>query len=264
MSMKKHIWCLFIVIMLAQSVIPVLASDEALALEIIRKADSVRSPNEPFRYTVTVLEYKEGAIEPENKQVLDISMRFIKPENGTHADARSLVRFIYPPRDKGKVMLSDWYDLWFYTPDLRRPIPISRSQRLIGQISNGDVIVTNFEYSYDSTLEGEEVCGDKKCYRLSLVRKVDSVTYPKVIYLVEKDAEHRPYQASYYSLDNILLKKVSYKKYQMVLGRHRPTEIVVQNARYSRGYSVMKYSDVRLESLPEFYFTKESIQRGSK
>lgn len=58
-------------------------------------------------------------------------------------------------------MLSDWYDLWFYTPDLRRPIPISRSQRLIGQISNGDVIVTNFEYSYDSTLEGEEVCGDK-------------------------------------------------------------------------------------------------------
>ena len=81
-------------------------------------------------------------------------MRFIKPVNGLKADARSLIRFTYPPRDKGKIMLSDWYNLWFYTPELRRPIPISRSQRLIGQISNGDVIVTNFEYAYDSTLEG--------------------------------------------------------------------------------------------------------------
>ena len=71
------------------------------------------------------------------------------------ADARSLVRFIYPPRDKGKIMLSDWYDLWFYTPELRRPMPISRQQRLIGQISNGDVIVTNFEYAYDSTPVGK-------------------------------------------------------------------------------------------------------------
>lgn len=43
-----------------------------------------------FRYNVTVLEYKEGGKVPENMQSLDISMRFIKPENGLKADARSL------------------------------------------------------------------------------------------------------------------------------------------------------------------------------
>lgn len=31
------------------------------AIDIIRLADDIRSPNVPFRYTVTVLEYKEGA-----------------------------------------------------------------------------------------------------------------------------------------------------------------------------------------------------------
>lgn len=153
--MKSTAWYLFIIAIFSYSVPGQATSDSQQALEIIRKADDVRSPNEPFRYNVTVLEYKDGRTAPENKQSLDISMRFIKPVNGLKADARSLIRFTYPPRDKGKIMLSDWYDLWFYTPELRRPIPISRSQRLIGQISNGDVIVTNFEYAYDSTLEGE-------------------------------------------------------------------------------------------------------------
>lgn len=262
--MKKCAFRLFIFLMSVNSTCALANEVDQKAVEIIRLADEVRSPNRPFRYTVTVLEYKEGVAEPVNKQILDVSMRFMKPENGVEADARSLARFVYPPRDKGKVMFSDWYQLWFYTPELRRPVPISPAQRLIGQISNGDVIVTNFEYAYDSTLEGEEPCGDKTCYRLSLVRKTDAVTYPRVKYLVEKDNGYRPYAASYYSLDNKLLKSVRYQNYQLVLGKFRPTEIIVQNARYDKGHSVMKYSDIRLESLPEFYFTKESIQRGSK
>lgn len=230
---------------------------------IIRRADEVRSPNKPFRYTLTIHEYKSGASQPDNKQVLDISMRFMKPEGGMKADARSLARFIYPPRDKGKVLLSDWYDLWFYTPELRRPVPVSRQQRLIGQISNGDVIVTNFEYAYHATLLGEEACGDTQCYKLELVRKTDDVTWPKVIYYVEKEGENRPFKASYYSLDNKLMKEVLYQDFQMVLGKMRPMKIIVKEARHGNSYSVMEYSDVRLESLPESHFTRESIQRGA-
>lgn len=137
------------------------ASADDKAVDIIRRADEVRSPNKPFRYTLTIHEFKTGATQPDNKQVLDISMRFMKPEGEMKADARSLARFIYPPRDKGKVLLSDWYDLWFYTPELRRPVPVSRQQRLIGQISNGDVIVTNFEYAYDATLKGKSLAAKR-------------------------------------------------------------------------------------------------------
>lgn len=233
------------------------------ALDIIRRADEIRSPNKPFRYTVTVLEYKDGVEKEENKQILDISMRFMKPEKGMPADARSLARFIYPPRDKGNIMLSDWYDLWFYTPSLRRPIPVSREQRLVGQISNGDVIVTNFEYSYSATLAGDKPCGESICYELVLLRKSDAVTYPKIIYLVEKENYH-PYQASYYSMDDKLLKTVKYENFQMVLGEMRPMKIVVRDAKHSKGYSVMEYSDARLESLPESNFTREYILRGVK
>ncbi|HAY3948135.1 TPA: outer membrane lipoprotein-sorting protein, partial [Escherichia coli] len=167
-------------------------------------------------------------------------------------------------RDKGKIMLSDWYDLWFYTPELRRPMPISRQQRLIGQISNGDVIVTNFEYAYDSTMVGEVTCAEKQCYKLALVRKSADITWPKVIYYVEKDGDNRPWKAAYYSQDDQLIKEVLYQDFQPVLGKTRPMKITVTDVRHGNNYSVMEYSDVRLESLPEFHFTKEYIQRGAK
>ena len=50
----------------------------------------------------------------------------------------------------------------------------------------------------------------------------------------------------------------------MVLGKMRPMKIVVKEARHGKSYSVMTYSDVRYESLPESAFTRESIQRGVK
>lgn len=262
MSIKRSgmlLVCLWLAVMCVRA-----APVDKQALDIIRRADEIRSPNKPFRYTLTVTEYQAGKTQPENKQILDISMRFMKPEGDIQADARSLVRFIYPPRDKGKVMLSDWYNLWFFTPELRRPIPISRQQRLIGQISNGDVIVTNFEYAYDSTLLGDAPCGKRRCYMLSLVRKTAEITYPKIIYFVEKEGDNRPYKAAYYSLDDKLLKEVLYQDFQPVLGKMRPMKITVQDVRHGNHYSVMEYSDVRLESLPAFHFTKEYIQRGRR
>jgi hypothetical protein len=263
--MKKKKWTLPLCLVLLLSAASGWSKESSLqALDIIRLSDEVRSPNRPFRYNVTIQEYKAGVLQPGSKQVLDISMRFMKPENGIQADARSLVRFIYPLRDKGKIMLSDWYDLWFYTPELRRPVSISRQQRLLGQIANGDIIVTNFEYAYDAELAEEEPCGEKRCYKLVLQRKSPEVTYPKVVYFVEKDSDYRPYKADYYSLDDKLIKEVRYQNYKQVLGKERPTKIVIQDPRHGNDYSVMEYSDVRFESLPVSHFTKEYIQRGGR
>lgn len=231
------------------------------ALDIIRRSDELRSPDRPFRYTVTVKSFNADGSEAAYTQVLDISMRFLKPQAGQKADARSLIRFVAPARDKGKVMLSDWYDLWFYTPELRRPVPVSRQQRLLGAISNGDVIVTNFEYAYDATLVGEEPCDAALCYKLSLTRRSPEVTWPQVIYLVEK-AGFRPWKATYLSLDGHPIKDVFYKDYRSLLGNVRPAKIVVVDAARGGSYSVMEYSDVRFESLPAFHFTREYIQRG--
>ncbi|EJD6048526.1 outer membrane lipoprotein-sorting protein [Providencia rettgeri] len=238
-----------------------LQQDDLRAREIIRLADRVRAPDTPFRYTLTLLEHRNGRDITENQQVLDVSMRFYKPsEQNENGDARSLVRFVSPARDKGKALLSDLDKMWYYSPDLRRPIPISRQQRLIGQVSNGDVVAADFDYSYISTLTGVEACGDKTCYKLSLERRWPYVTYPAIDYWVEKDTGH-PIRADFLSAEGVLIKRSYYRDYQQVLGRMRPTTIVVEDALRKDNFTSMHYSNVIKESLPENNFQKEYLMR---
>ncbi len=65
-----------------------LTQEDLRAREIIRRADRVRAPERPFRYTLTLLEHKEGRDVTENQQVLDISMRFYKPSEQVEKEMR--------------------------------------------------------------------------------------------------------------------------------------------------------------------------------
>ncbi|WP_058911631.1 outer membrane lipoprotein-sorting protein [Entomohabitans teleogrylli] len=238
-----------------------LSQEDQQARTIIRQADRARAPDEPFRYTLTLVEHKDGRDITENQQVLDVSMRFYKPsEQREKGDARALVRFVQPVRDKGKALLSDMDKMWYYAPDLRRPIPISRQQRLIGQVANGDVVAADFDYSYISTLVGEEPCDGRTCYKLSLERRWPYVTYPAIHYWVDKQTGN-PQRADFLSAEGVLIKRSYYRDYQQVLGRQRPTTIVVEDALRKDNYTTMRYSNVRLESLPESHFQKEYLLR---
>ncbi|HKT99137.1 MAG TPA: outer membrane lipoprotein-sorting protein [Paraburkholderia sp.] len=232
---------------------------DAQAQHIIRMADRVRAPDQPFRYTVKLNEFQGG--KSVSQQTLDISMRFYKvSERAQKGDARALVRFVEPVRDKGKAMLSDYEKMWYFAPDLRRPIPISKQQRLIGQISNGDVVAADFDYSYISQLQGEEPCGKTVCYRLALQRRWPFVTYPKIMYWVEKGTFY-PWRADFMSDSGVLIKRSYYSDYRPELGQMRPHRIVVQDSFKKENYTTMDYSDVRYESLPESYFQIDYLMR---
>ncbi|NLP65231.1 outer membrane lipoprotein-sorting protein [Paraburkholderia sacchari] len=232
---------------------------DAQAQQIIRAADRIRAPNESFRYTVKLNEFQSG--KSVMQQTLDISMRFYKPEErAKKGDARALVRFVEPVKDKGKAMLSDYEKMWYYAPDLRRPIPISKQQRLIGQISNGDVVAADFDYSYVSQLQGEEPCGKTVCYRLSLQRRWPFVTYPKIMYWVEKNTFY-PWRADFMSDSGVVIKRSYYSDYRTELGQMRPHRIIVEDSLRKENYTTMDYSDVRFESLPESYFQVDYLMR---
>lgn len=241
-----------------------LTQEDSKAREIIRRADRVRAPDRPFRYTLTLTEHKNGKQQSDNQQVLDVSMRFYKPdEQREKGEARALVRFVAPARDKGKVLLSDLDKMWYYAPELRRPIPISRQQRLLGQVSNGDVVAADFDYSYISTLLGTEACGESQCYKLSLTRRWPSVPYPAILYWVEVGSWH-PQRIDFLSTEGRLIKRSRYRDYTEVLGMLRPATIIVEDALRKDNWTTMSYSDVKLEALPESYFQKDYLIRGSQ
>jgi hypothetical protein len=233
-------------------------NEEAEAAEIIRQADRIRAPAEPFRYALTLVEMKgEQEI---SRQSLDVAMRFFKPLAEQAGDARALVRFVDPPSERGKSLLSIFDKLWYYEPKLRRPIPISRQQRLVGQVSNGDVVATDFDLSYISKLAATEDCAGRPCYRLELQRRWAYVTYPKINYWVDVETS-RPVRAEFLSTNNKVLKRAWYTDYKPALGEVRPHEIRIEDSLKKDQYTRMLYSDVRLEDVPEAYFQKEYLLR---
>lgn len=233
-------------------------SVDQLAADIIRRADRVRAPSEPFKYSLMLVEMN-GEREV-SRQGFEVFMRFYKPDANGVGDARALVRFVDPPADKGKSLLAVFEKLWYYEPKLRRPIAISRQQRLVGQVSNGDVVATDYDLSYTSRLGGEERCGDLDCYRLNLERREAYVTYPKITYWVEKNS-YRPHKAEFLSVSGKLIKRAWYKDYREADGVQRPHEIVIEDSLRKAQYTRMLYSDLRLEELPEAYFQKEYLMR---
>lgn len=241
------------------SVISSVTTEESSpAVAIIRRADRIRAPAEPFRYALTLVEMK-GEQEV-SRQSLDVAMRFYKPTAEQAGDARALVRFVDPPTERGKSLLSIFDKLWYYEPKLRRPIPISRQQRLVGQVSNGDVVATDFDLSYIATVAATEDCDGRPCYRLELQRRWPHVTYPKISYWVDVETS-RPFKAEFLSTGDKVLKRAWYKDYKLALGEYRPHEIYIEDSLKKEQYTRMLYSDVRLEEVPEAYFQKEYLLR---
>jgi len=228
------------------------------ASEIIRAADRIRAPEAPFRYMLELIEVKDEAIIAQ--QTLDVAMRISKPKDGHEGDAKALVRFVEPRRDQGKALLANLDKLWFYDPRLRRPIPIARQQRLIGQVANGDIVAADFDLSYTSRIVDTEPCEQAQCYKLALERRWPFVTYPRITYWVEVESK-RPYKAEFLSTGALVMKTAWYKDYRPALGQVRPHEIVIVDALQKNHYTRMLYSDVRFEDTPEAYFQREYLER---
>jgi hypothetical protein len=124
---------------------------------LLSTSDAIRNPSQPFKVTVTLTEFEKG-------QQVDtstlVSYARTLDASGQYA---SLVRFVQPARDAGKLMLKAGNDLWFYDPGTKASVRISPQQRLLGQASNGDVVTVNFARDYKATLGGEETIQDASC-----------------------------------------------------------------------------------------------------
>jgi len=64
----------------------------------------------------------------------------------------SLTEQSEPERAKGRKLLMKDYDIWLFTPNIKRALRISLEQKLTGQVSNGDIARTNYAEDYDASL----------------------------------------------------------------------------------------------------------------
>jgi len=238
---------------------PSLAWAAPSAKEILAASDAIRNPGRPFSVTVTLTEFQAG------KQVDTstlVSYSRTQPQSGQFA---SLIRFVLPARDAGKLMLKNGNDLWFYDPASKASVRLSPQQRLLGQASNGDVTTVNLAKDYRATLLGEEEIQDgerrkRKAYKLGLTALSPDVTYASIDMWVDVE-NNRPLKARFFAESSRLLKTAYYRRFQPQLGAVRPTETVIIDGLNPQSVTLMRFSDYVARTIPETWMQRDFLPR---
>ena len=248
-----------ILFLLSLMLCPGLAWSAPGADEILAATDAIRNPGKPFSVTVTLTEFQD------RKQVDTstlISYSRTQQQGGQFA---SLIRFVLPARDAGKLMLKNGSDMWFYDPVAKASVRLSPQQRLLGQASNGDVATVNLARDYKATLAGEEEIKDgegrmRKYFKLALAAASPDVTYASIEMWVEAE-NNRPFKAKFFAESSRLLKTAYYRRYQPQLGTERPTETVIIDGLNPQSVTIMGFSNYVARNIPDTWLQRDFLPR---
>lgn len=235
--------CLFVAVASARS------DDAELARDILEKSDQIRFPRESFQVDVNI-----------NTTAPDQPVDMHKFRVLSKGNENSVVMTTEPASERGQILLMKGRDLWIFMPSVSQPIRLSLSQRLTGQVANGDLARANFTGDYTPTILRTEVIDGEKYWVLELLGVDGSVTYHKVLFWV-RQSNFWPYRAEFYSLSNRLLKTSRYENFEMTLGKLRPTRLVMEDALHKDEVSVLEYSGMKLRDLPDKIFTKDYLKK---
>ena len=229
------------------------------AEEILAASDAIRNPAKPFSVTVTLTEFQAG------KQVDTSTLTSYSRTQQQGGQFSSLIRFVLPARDAGKLMLKNGNDMWFYDPTNKASVRLSPQQRLLGQASNGDVATVNLAKDYKATIAGEEEVLDgerktRKAYKLALVAVTPEVTYATIEMWVDVE-NNRPIKGRFYAESSRLLKTVYYRRFQPQLGVERPTESVIIDGLNPQSVTLLRFSDYVARVIPDMWMQRDFLPR---
>lgn len=210
------------------------------AQEALEAIDSVRAPGPDFVFTVNakLLEKPDST-----DNVFEVMVR----EN-----TKSLVKYIQPVKQKGRVLLMDGPDMWIFIPGTSRSLRISPAQQLVGGVSHADVarVVFSLDYTANTAVVVNEKGED--LYKLGLSSKASNTPYRTINLYCTPDFE--PVKAEFFSLSGKLLRTAYYENYQMVLGKMRPMSIRMISAVSSSENVQLNYSGMALKETPAVYY----------
>ncbi|HEV2700704.1 MAG TPA: outer membrane lipoprotein-sorting protein [Steroidobacteraceae bacterium] len=227
--------------------------------KILAASDAVRNPVKPFGLSISLTEYRNSKESDSN------TLAIYSKLDGDSGRYRTLVSYVGPARDAGKLVLENGTEMWFYDPSSEASIRISPQQRLLGQASTGDVVTVNLAHDYHAASAAPEDITDgdrtlRHCYKLTLTQAVPDATYHRIELWVEQSSS-RPVKGKFYADSERLLKTAYYRGFHVELGVERPTEIVIIDGLTPTWVTVMRYSDYAWRDIPDSWLQRDYLPR---
>lgn len=226
------------------------ASDDEWG-ELLRQADAARGNLEGVVWSVELLSREDDA---ENELHFKVQARAFD----------ILAEHVYPPREKGKKLIMINGNMWFYKPGLRKPIPISQRQKLMGNAAYGDIAATNYADDYDVLSVAEDTLNDQPCYKFELKSNNSKTTYDRINYWVEKERVVG-IRAEYFTVSGKKFKiaTMSYDNSLPVDDGVQPfiSKMTIYDELMGDDVTTMEFSDANLSPIPDHVFNLNLLTR---
>jgi hypothetical protein len=165
----------------------------------------------------------------------------------------SLVKFL-SLKSKGQSLLMRGDDMWFFLPAVARPVRITPIQRLLGNVSNGDLARLRYGVDYDAAVEGEADADGVRCVVLDLRAKRKAATYQRVRYFV-RQSDGRPVRAEYFLTSGKPIKTASFGELRNMGGRPTLTRIEIHDATHPSSRTTIDFLAITPRALPDKLFS---------
>ena len=222
------------------------------AEEILHRADRAVL-GESAAYTLEMTVSRPGKAE-----------RTVRMNGWKKGDARGLVRYTAPPKERGTAYLRSGDNTWLYLPSGEKVVRVGARQNFGGgDFSNADIFRLSLVSDYVPTLVGEEPWEGQSCYKLDLKAKDKSVAYDRVVYWVRGDGTFYPVRAEYYTISGKRLKWLRVSEIARLGGRMRPTRLVMESALEPGARTTLRFLAIDdAAKLDDRMFTPSALERG--
>ena len=214
------------------------ASDRAA--DLLEKSDRFRATFDSFVVHVKLTNLEDARTTEEAE--FDVS---VKGDN-------SLVRFL-AVRNKGQSLLMRGDDMWLFLPSVARPVRITPIQRLMGNVSNGDLARLRYASDYSAVMDGEVEVDGQPCTVLELQARRRAATYQRVRYYV-RTADGRPMRAEYFLTSGKPVKRALFSELREMAGRQILSRVLIEDAERPASKTVIDLLTITTKPLPDKLF----------
>lgn len=169
-----------------------------------------------------------------------------------------------PPKYKGNKILMLNGNMWFYRPNLSKPVPISKRQKLLGQAAYGDITSTDYTNRYKATLIGDDQVNGENCYLFKLESKSKENTYDLIHYWISKQRQVG-IRAEYFTLSGKLFKSATMKYDNHIMLDNKEqifiSDISIRDELLTNDETILKFSNTRLKKLEDYIFNLNLLRK---
>jgi outer membrane lipoprotein-sorting protein len=224
------------------------------AAEIIRRAE------DKLRGASSYSELKMTVVRPEWSREVEMKSWSVGTE-------KSLILITGPARDKGVAFLKRDQEIWNWQPTIDRTIkmpPSMMMQSWMGSDFTNDDLVreSSILKDYDHRILGEEMIGDRKCWKIELQPKADAaVVWGKIVMWIDK-TDYLQLKTTFYDEDDYLVNTMQGKAIKLLGGKLLPSIMEVIPAEEEGHKTILEY--IRLDfdvNLKEDFFSVQNMKR---